>query len=63
MRKFTYVDVNDNNVEKEVTELKITESFTNHFAENVLKLEDGTTLYISYGQTEVRVVKPINNTK
>lgn len=56
MRKFTYDD-------KEVSVLKVKESHYNSFAENVLKLEDGTTLYINYGQTEVRVVKPINNTK
>lgn len=37
--------------------LKVVNSFTNGFAQNVIELEDGTMLMINYGQTEVEVLK------
>lgn len=35
--------------------LAVVANFTNGFAENVIELEDGTVLYISYSGTSVRV--------
>lgn len=42
---------------------KVVANFTNGFAQKVIELDDGTVLYISYGTTEVEVVKtePLTN--
>lgn len=37
--------------------LAITESFTNGFAQQVYKLEDGTVLYLDYDRTRIEIVK------
>lgn len=36
---------------------KVVANFTNGFAQNVLELEDGTLIFISYGGDEVRIEK------
>lgn len=38
-----------------VTKYEVKESFTNGFAQRVLKLEDGRTIYINYSETEITV--------
>jgi hypothetical protein len=54
-----------NNVNKVISRktLKVVKSFTNGFAQQVLWLEDGTQLYISFDDTEVEVLQtePIND--
>ena len=35
----------------------ITETFTNGFAQKVIKLENGLHIYINYGETEVELVQ------
>lgn len=41
----------------ETTTHKVVANFTNGFAQNVYELEDGTLLFISYGNDEVQIVK------
>lgn len=41
------------------TTLKVRANFTNGFAENVLELEDGTLLFISYDGSRVTMKKTI----
>lgn len=36
-----------------VTKYEVEDSFTNHFAQKVLKLKNGATLYIDYGDGEI----------
>lgn len=38
---------------------QVVANFTNGFAQNVIELDDGTVLYISYSGTEVEVVKTV----
>lgn len=38
---------------------KVVANFTNGFAQNVIELDDGTALYISYDGTEVEVLKTV----
>ena len=47
-------------VEYEVKSQAIMDSYTNGFAQQVYKLEDGTTIYISYGQDRIQVLTPIS---
>lgn len=48
-----------NNVNKVLSRktLKVTKSFINGFAQQVLWLEDGTQLYISFDNSEVEVLQ------
>ena len=42
------------------TKMKVVESFTNGFAQKFLKLEDGTQIFISYGEDEIEIVEGFN---
>lgn len=39
--------------------LKVVANFTNGFAQNVIELEDGTVLFISYSGDEVKVQQTV----
>ena len=39
------------------TDHKVVANFTNGFAQNVLELEDGTLILISYSGTEVQIIE------
>ena len=47
-------------IEYEVKSQDIKESYTNGFAQQVYKLEDGTTIYVSYHQDRIQVLTPIS---
>ena len=40
-----------------MTKLRITESFTNGFAQKVLKLENGAQIFINYAEDEIEIVE------
>ena len=43
------------------TKLRITESFTNGFAQKCLKLENGAQIFISYDEDEIEIVEGLTN--
>lgn len=47
-------------IEYEVKSQGIKDSYTNGFLQQVYKLEDGTTIYVNYGQDRIQVMTPIN---
>lgn len=48
----------DNGVEYEVKSQGIKDSYTNGFAQQVYKLDDGTIVYVSYGQDRIQILTP-----
>ena len=46
-----------------VENLKINEDFTNRFAQQVYKLEDGSTIYIDYDRENLTLERPKELTK
>lgn len=45
-------------IEYEVKSQGIKDSYTNGFAQQVYKLEDGTIIYVSYHQDRIQVMTP-----
>ena len=48
-------------IEYTVKSQGIKESYTNGFAQTVYKLEDGSTIYVSYGQDRIQILTPVKN--